>query len=1661
MPTQVQFRRGNEGQNNNFKGAAGEISINTDTNSVRVHNGITTGGFELARDDLSNVGNASISGILTATQFVGDGSGLTNLVATGVGVEIRDNISVVGTAATIDFGDNLVVSLAAGVATVTALNTSKWEASPSGIVTTSNVGIGTTDPQYALHVIGDVRITGILTIGNSSVTIDGNTNTINIGTGVTVYGNTGIVSASALYVNGANISNSSGYASTAGIATYATSSGIATYASTAGVSTTLTATSSVNTTGIITASKFVGDGSGVTGVIGVSTQWITTSAGIHTLGNVGVGTTNPKTRLEINGVLGFSTVNRNIRIGDNTTGTNLTTGSDNIFIGSGVGNSAITGYHNVSIGHQSGYLGVTTTTVGNTYGLHTPGVLVIPSQANQTYVLTNRSGNLSGTGFGITLYRNSFGSINSWSLNNGGSGFVAYERITIPGNLIGGSTPTNDITITVQTVSSTVVQSIFAPGVSVIQSQANQSYSLTNLSGNISGTGFGINITRNSLGEASWTFTSKGINFVENEVIAIPGTSVGGSSPSDDIKLLVVLDNFDSNRSTRIGYKAGYTFGGNKNNFFGAFAGYSNYSGNYNNFFGAYSGCNNTSGKQNTFIGKCSGYYNTTGNWNVIIGEEAGFCNTTGPENTIVGSWAGFYNTTGGYNSFFGSGSGHYNQTGCFNTFLGNYTGLSTSASYKVVIGSGEFWGNNFDSPDITKDKQLAIGVRTDANPAEYWLVGDENFNIGIGTITPTSKLQVGGTVTATAFVGDGSGLTGIVGTGSGVEVRDNGSVVGTASTIDFGDNLTVTFSAGIMTVTGPSPSGSGSDFVRTSAGIHTLGNVGVGTTNPRTALTVNGIISFSNTNVRIGGTDTGSKVTTSLNNVFIGVGAGNSISDAGAGGYNIFIGESAGGNATGGYDNIFMNDSAGFNNTTGSSNNFLGYYAGRYNTTGQFNNFLGLYAGRGNTTGSDNNFLGDRAGRDNTTGVSNNFFGSYAGNSNTTGYNNNFLGCSVGYANTSGHDNNFFGALAGKCNTTGNWNNFLGGCAGECNTTGCFNNFFGSWAGFCNTTGQYNSFFGNGAGNYNQTGSYNTFLGTYTGLSASASYKVVIGSGKNWGNNFDSPDITKDNQLAIGIRTSSAPAEYWLVGNENFNIGIGTTNPTTKLQVGGTVTATAFVGDGSGLTNLPAGPAGTSDFVRTSAGIHTLGNVGVGTTNPKVKLQINGTLGFEVYNATGIYTGTNILIGDITTGSNLLPDSSGYGLNNIFMGIGAGNSTTTGYYNNFFGAFTGQSNTVGFSNNFLGYRAGYSNTDGSCNNFLGFYAGYCSTAGYDNNFFGHNAGFYNTTGSYNNFFGKNAGLCNTTGSDNNFLGRTAGYCNTTGNNNIFLGVEAGYLNTTGSNNNFLGYFAGKLNTTGCQNTYIGHQSGTYAETGCFNTFLGSYSGTIVSAASSIIAIGHAAGYNASVGTRNTFLGSYSGMSVDAGSNSIYIGGFSGLGTGSYKVVIGEGGNKWGNPNTELFDTPYPNKNFQLAVGVRTDANPSKYWLVGDENFNIGIGTTNPSEKLSVTGNIALNQTTVYGSVQASTASTSVTGIHSGLSTSVYRSVEYTIQATSGTNYQAIKILAIHDGTTAYDTQYGNIYNTEVATFDVDISAGNVRLVAAASSTSTTNYTVNFIATKI
>ena len=59
------------------------------------------------------------------------------------------------------------------------------------------------------------------------------------------------------------------------------------------------------------------------------------------------------------------------------------------------------------------------------------------------------------------------------------------------------------------------------------------------------------------------------------------------------------------------------------------------------------------------------------------------------------------------------------------------------------------------------------------------------------------------GIVTAGSFVGDGSGLTGITASGSGIIIKEGGTLVGTIGTVNFGTGFSVSpASAGIVTVT-------------------------------------------------------------------------------------------------------------------------------------------------------------------------------------------------------------------------------------------------------------------------------------------------------------------------------------------------------------------------------------------------------------------------------------------------------------------------------------------------------------------------------------------------------------------------------------------------------------------------------------------------------------------------------------------------------------------------------------------------------------------------------------------------------------------------------------------------------------------------------------------
>ena len=76
-------------------------------------------------------------------------------------------------------------------------------------------------------------------------------------------------------------------------------------------------------------------------------------------------------------------------------------------------------------------------------------------------------------------------------------------------------------------------------------------------------------------------------------------------------------------------------------------------------------------------------------------------------------------------------------------------------------------------------------------------------------------------------------------------------------------------------------------------------------------------------------------------------------------------------------------------------------------------------------------------------------------------------------------------------------------------------------------------------------------------------------------------------------------------------NVGVGVLNPQEKLEVAGTVKATKFMGDGSGLTNIPVTNLGPLMIDNPD------GRIGIGTTTtPDAKLTVNAgtTTGLRIY---------------------------------------------------------------------------------------------------------------------------------------------------------------------------------------------------------------------------------------------------------------------------------------------------------------------------------------------------------------------------------------------------------------------------------------------------------------
>jgi hypothetical protein len=105
------------------------------------------------------------------------------------------------------------------------------------------------------------------------------------------------------------------------------------------------------------------------------------------------------------------------------------------------------------------------------------------------------------------------------------------------------------------------------------------------------------------------------------------------------------------------------------------------------------------------------------------------------------------------------------------------------------------------------------------------------------------------------------------------------------------------------------------------------------------------------------------------------------------------------------------------------------------------------------------------------------------------------------------------------------------------------------------------------------------------------------IGPGEKGGLRITVPDTQDSILFARENGSNFASLEI------NANVGIGTSSPSEKLEVNGTVKASKFVGDGSELTKA-------GQWTDVEDGIsYNAGNVGIGTINSLSNLQVSGSI--------------------------------------------------------------------------------------------------------------------------------------------------------------------------------------------------------------------------------------------------------------------------------------------------------------------------------------------------------------------------------------------------------------------------------------------------------------------
>jgi len=373
---------------------------------------------------------------------------------------------------------------------------------------------------------------------------------------------------------------------------------------------------------------------------------------------------------------------------------------------------------------------------------------------------------------------------------------------------------------------------------------------------------------------------------------------------------------------------------------------------------------------------------------------------------------------------------------------------------------------------------------------------------------------------------------------------------------------------------------------------------------------------------------------------------------------------------------------------------------------------------------------------------------------------------------------------------------------------------------------------------------------------------------------------------IGQGYNTLADLAEAPLLSAKGFNTNY---NGTAYFNVTGSVSASAYYGNGSNLTGVLVNPF-TGSLLATGS-INLNGTISSSIANLNTINSTNGINGVFISEGSGSRT-TNLVVGD----ANALATISGTGTNGqnlIAIGSGSLISATTTFRNIALGNNVLPTITTNGSNNNIGigFDVLTLGTTSLTNNIaIGNSASFGTTSGDNNIAIGTEALFSNTTQNNNIAVGLRAGRLATGAAASIFIGTDAGANVTSGDNNIAIGFEALKFLTTVNNNIAIGFQAMVSGSGAADSIAIGANTLGKITTGDFNLAIGANALATLTTANGNLAIGTSAmiSSSATLASNNTAVG-YQSLQQITGSNNVVVGynTMQGFRSGSNNTVIG------------------------------------------------------------------------------------------------------------------------------------------------------------------------------